>query len=78
VIWKYRQHNPSLTILDYSSLDTRSKNIESAIKEKDKAIQQLKQSDMDKSKMIDELIQRFDQHEAWLRNPEQFIKMRDD
>jgi integrase len=32
---------PHLTILDYTALDTRSKNIETALKEKDKAIQQL-------------------------------------
>jgi hypothetical protein len=32
---------PYLTILDYSALDNRSKNIETALKEKDKSLQQL-------------------------------------
>ena len=31
----------------------------------------------EKDKQIQELMQRLDQHEAWLRNPEQFIRMRD-
>ncbi|HZD35280.1 MAG TPA: hypothetical protein VE130_08760, partial [Nitrososphaeraceae archaeon] len=69
---------PYLTILDYSSLDTRSKNLELRMQEKDKAIQQLKQSDSEKAKQIDELIKRQDQLEAWLRNPEQFIEMRNE
>jgi hypothetical protein len=32
---------PSLMVADYSALENRSKNIETALKEKDKAIQQL-------------------------------------
>lgn len=69
---------PQLTILDYTALDTRSKNIENAMKEKDKAIQQLRQSDSEKTKQIEELIQRQDQLEAFLSNPEQYIRMRDE
>ncbi|MGC1133763.1 MAG: hypothetical protein WA941_13135, partial [Nitrososphaeraceae archaeon] len=32
----------------------------------------------EKDKQIEELTQRQDQFEAWLRNPEKFIKMRDE
>jgi len=69
---------PYLTILDYSSLDTRSKNLELRMQEKDKAVQQLKQSDTEKTKQIEKLMERQDQLEAFLANPEQYIRMRDE
>ena len=52
---------PYLTVLDYSQLDTRSKNIEIAMKEKDKAIQHLRQSDEDKTKQIEEMMRKQEQ-----------------
>jgi hypothetical protein len=54
-------------------LDTGSKNIEIAVKEKDKAIQQLRQSDLQKDKQIQELIKFQKEMEAMLREPDKFI-----
>jgi integrase len=50
---------PSLTVLDYSSLDARSKNIEMAMKEKDKAISQLTKQVKD----MEEHYKRMEQHQ---------------
>lgn len=56
---------PSLTILDYSSLEARSKNIESAMYEKDQEIIMLKR---DMKNMRDEW-------HALLKEPEKFMTM---
>ena len=57
----YLKCMPHLTVLDYSQLDTRSKNIETALIEKDKAIQQLRQSDTEKNKQIEEMMHKQEQ-----------------
>ena len=59
---------PYLTVLDYSQLDTRSKNIEIAMKEKDKAIQYLRQSDEDKTKQIEEMVRKQEQFEQLIQS----------
>lgn len=59
---------PYLTILDYSSLDKRSKNIEVALKEKDKAIQQL-------TIQMKEMQEHQNEMRALLRNPKKLREM---
>ena len=59
---------PYLTVLDYSQLDTRSKNIEIAMKEKDKAIQHLRQSDEDKTKQIEEMMRKQEQFQQLIQS----------
>jgi hypothetical protein len=56
---------PSLTVLGYSSLDARSKNIEVAMKEKDQEIVMLKKDIKDMK----------DEWHALLSEPEKFITM---
>ena len=64
----YLKCMPHLTVLDYSQLDTRSKNIETALIEKDKAIQQLRQSDTEKNKQIEEMISKQEQFEQLIQS----------
>ena len=63
-----KKYMPYLTVLDYSQLDTRSKNIEIAMKEKDKAIQHLRQSDEDKTKQIEEMMHKQEQFEQLIQS----------
>ena len=62
---------PNLTVLDYSSLDAQQKNIQAELQVKDKQIHEL-------TRRLDEQAHRLDMQEAWLRNPEQFIEMRNE
>ena len=64
----YLKCMPHLTVLDYSQLDTRSKNIETALIEKDKAIQQLRQSDTEKNKQIEEMMHKQEQFEQLIQS----------
>jgi uncharacterized coiled-coil protein SlyX len=59
---------PYLTILDYSGLDKRSKNIEVALKEKDKAIQQL-------TKQMADMQQAQKEMQTLLQHPKELFKM---
>jgi integrase len=59
---------PSLTILDYTAMDTRSRNIETAMKEKDKAIQQL-------MKQMEIMNKRTEVLESLVKNPKQLMEM---
>lgn len=59
---------PYLTILDYTKLDTRSKNIEVALKEKDKAIQLL-------TKQMAEMQHSQEEMRVLLRNPKKLKEM---
>ncbi|MPZ06625.1 MAG: tyrosine-type recombinase/integrase [Nitrososphaeraceae archaeon] len=62
---------PFLTIYQ----ETRDNTIETTLKEKDKAIQQLKRADAEKNVQIAELMQFKKQMQAMLREPEKLIGM---
>lgn len=61
---------PYLTILDYTKLDTRSKNIEIRLQAKDKAIQLLTKQVAEMQRAHQEMQEYRDEMRALLRNPE--------
>ena len=57
-----------LTVLDYTALDTRQKNIQSELVVKDKQIQELKQLDSQKGKQIEDMIRKQEQFEHLIQS----------
>jgi integrase len=66
---------PYLTILDYTKLDTRSKNIEIRLQAKDKAIQLLTKQVAEMQRAHQEMQEYRDEMRALLRNPEKLRGM---
>jgi integrase len=71
----FKKCMPYLTILDYTKLDARSKNIEIALKEKDKAIQLLTRQMTEMQQTHQEMKEYRDEMRALLRNPKKLREM---
>ncbi|MGA7368171.1 MAG: hypothetical protein WBX01_03510 [Nitrososphaeraceae archaeon] len=58
----------SLTILDYTLLDTQQKNIQAELQVKDKQIEELRKADSHKVKQIEEMMRKQEQFELLIQS----------